>query len=389
MSDAVADFQSAFADIFDATRAEAFWKGRVALYAILEALDVGPGDEVLLPGYTCVMNVNPIMYRGATPVYVDIEPDTFNLDPDLLARKITPRSRVLIAQHTYGYPADMDRLAAIADRHNITLIEDCCLALGSTYKGKLCGTFGRAAYFSFQWNKPFTTGVGGLAIANDADLADRLQHFAREALSPAPRKAAALLAAQRAFHRAVVYPKTSAVITKTFRWLTRKGLVVGSSSNEEFRPEMPPGFLRSMSPSQARAGLRGLRRLDDNIRHRRHMTDLYDRLLTEAGLTPAARPADAQPVLVRYPVRVPDKPRAIAEAPAAKVELGTWFECPLHPEETPMELYHYTPGLCPVAEDACRHVVNLPTHPRANDHTARRSVNFIRELTAQRLESQP
>ena len=140
------------------------------MYAILRALGVSEGDEVILPGYTCVMDVNPIKYLGARPVYVDIEPATYNLDVRLLEKAITPRTKVIIAQHTYGYPCEMDAILSIAGRHGIPVVEDCCLALGSTYKGKLCGTFGLAAYWSFQWNKPFTTGIGGMATGERQGL---------------------------------------------------------------------------------------------------------------------------------------------------------------------------------------------------------------------------
>jgi dTDP-4-amino-4,6-dideoxygalactose transaminase len=389
VSDPVARFEQAFADFFTTGQATAFWKGRVALYAILDALDVGQGDEVIVPGYTCVMNVNPILYRGAKPVYADIDPQTYNMDPRKVQQCVTDRTRVIIAQHTYGIPADVQALAQIAGQHGIALIEDCCLALGSTRDAKLCGTFGRAAYFSFQWNKPFTTGVGGMTWTADETLARGIREFKNQQIHKPPAKAALLLGAQRTFHRALVYPKTTAFLTKTFRWLTRKGLVVGSSSNAEFQPVMPEGFLQDMGRGQGRAGLRRIRNAQKNIRHRRHMSRLYDQLLAEAGFPTAPRPENTDPVLVRYPVGVADKDRAVAMAPGAKVELGTWFECPLHPEETPMELYGYTQGLCPVAEEACRHVVNLPTHPRADEKTARRSVAFLKSLRDRRPENQP
>ena len=167
-------FPRNFADLFYEKYAFSFWKARVALYAILRGMRVSSGDEVILPGYTCVMDVNPIKYVGAKPIYVDIEPNTFNMDPDLIQAKVTPNTRLIIAQHTYGYLCDMDRILRIAYEHNIPVVEDCCLALGSTYKGKLAGTFGRAAYFSFQWNKPFTTGLGGMAITSDDDLARKI-----------------------------------------------------------------------------------------------------------------------------------------------------------------------------------------------------------------------
>lgn len=377
---AVERFEQSFAQRLGLDHAFAFWKGRVAMYAILRALGVGEGDEVILPGYTCVMDVNPVKYLGACPVYVDIEPATYNVDVSLLEARITPKTKVIVAQHTYGYPCEMDAIMDIAARHGITVVEDCCLALGSKYKGRTCGTFGAASYFSFQWNKPFTTGVGGMATTDDANLARKIEQVCEEDLHAPPTRAALMLAAQRLVYRAVIYPKTTAYITNLFRWLTKKGLVVGSSSTAEFEPKMSDDFFMGMSAGQARSGLRQLRKLDRNLAHRREMGRLYDELLREANWPAGEIPDYMDPVLVRYPVRVADKARAIAEAPGARVELGTWFECPLHPMETPMAMYDYEDGMCPVAEAACREVVNVPLHMRAGKATAKRSTRFITRI---------
>ncbi|MBE3070474.1 MAG: DegT/DnrJ/EryC1/StrS family aminotransferase [Planctomycetes bacterium] len=380
MATAIAAFERAFADWLGQPHAFAFWKGRVAMYAILKALGVGEADEVILPGYTCVMDVNPIKYLGATPVYVDIEPVTYNMDVRLLEARITPRTKVIVAQHTYGYPCDMDAIMEIAARHGIPVVEDCCLALGSRYKGRRCGTFGVAAYWSFQWNKPFTTGLGGMATTDREDLAAEIREICGREMGRPSGKAALMLSAERLVYRLAIYPRTTALAQSLFRWLTRKGLVIGSSATSEFVPVMPPGFFAGMSTGQARAGLRQVGRIEGNLAHRRRMREVYDGLLREAGWAVPAIPEALDPILVRYPVRVADKARAVAEAPAARVELGTWFECPLHPAETPLEAYDYHPGLCPVAEKASREVVNLPTHPRAGDATARRSVAFVRTI---------
>ena len=380
MADAVRQFEEAFARWSGLAHAFAFWKGRVALYAILRGLGVGRDDEVLLPGYTCVMNVNPIKYVGARPVYVDIEPATFNIDPRLIEAKITPRTRAIIAQHTYGYSCDMEAILALARRRGVAVIEDCCLALGSRYGGRLCGTFGAAGYWSFQWNKPFTTGIGGMAAAADDALAARIRALVAKELRPPAAKAALMLALERMIYRLFIFPRTTAAATSLFRWLTEKRIVVGSSDSSEFDPTMQEGFFSAMSAGQARAGLRQMRKLEANLAHRRAMRKVYEDLLRAAGWDVAALPDALDPVLVRYPVRVADKARAVAEAPRHGVELGTWFEIPLHPKETPMERYDYVMGMCPVAERACREVVNLPMHPRAGEATARRSVEFLKTI---------
>ena len=375
-------FEHEFADWLGVSHAFAFWKGRVAMYAILKGLGVGEGDEVILPGYTCVMDVNPIKYLGAKAIFVDIEPVTYNMDVHLLAEKITPKTKVIIAQHTYGYPVEMDALMEIAARDGIAVIEDCCLAMGSKYKSKLCGTFGIAAYWSFQWNKPFTTGIGGMATTSDRDLADAIEAISRRELQHPSPKAAAMLAIQRTVYRLLIYPRTTALATSLFRWLTSKGLVIGSSSEQEFTPVMSEDFFMGMSHGQARAGLRRMRNIEINLEHRRDMGKIYDALLHKAGWDIPSIPETMDPVLVRYPLRVGDKAEAIAQAPGHFVELGTWFESPLHPAETPMHLYDYQEGMCPVSEQACREVVNLPTHPRASERTARRTVDFISKIGA-------
>ena len=378
----MSNFEINFANKFSAARAFSFWKARVAMFAILKSLGIGAGDEVILPGYTCVMDVNPIKYVGAKPVYVDIEPITYNMDVTLLEQKITSCTKLIIAQHTYGYPCDMDAIIAIANKHNIPVIEDCCLAFGSTYKGKLCGTFGKAAYFSFQWNKPFTTGLGGMAVVNDQGLADKIETLRQNELCYPSAKASTMLAIQRMIYRTFIYPRTTALAANLFRWLTKKGLVVGSSGTCEFVPEMADDFFKAMGAAQARSGLRQLKKLDKNIAHRREMRTVYDQLLAEAGfeIPQLQIPDYMDPVLVRYPLRVADKEKALAEAPASGVEVGSWFECPLHPIETPMHLYDYEQGMCPVAEKACREVVNLPVHPRAGLKTAKRTVKFVRQF---------
>jgi dTDP-4-amino-4,6-dideoxygalactose transaminase len=279
----ISAYERAFAQWFDVKKAFAFWKGRVALFAILKALDVKEGDEVILPGYTCVMDVNPIKYLGAKPIYVDIEPDTFNINPALLEDKITSRTRVIIAQHTYGYPCDMDAIMNIAAKKDIVVIEDCCLAFGSKYKGKIVGTFGKAAYFSFQWNKPYTTGLGGMTITNDDALAEKIQRLCDNELCKPSAKEVAMLAVQLIAYRMFIYPRTTALGQNIFRYLTKKGAVVGSSSTTEFDPQMAPDFFKGASFVQARSGINQLATIKRNIAHRREMAALYDKLLAEKG----------------------------------------------------------------------------------------------------------
>jgi perosamine synthetase len=378
MNELIQKYERRFADFFGAGGAFAFWKGRVALYAILKAMGIGPGDEIILPGYTCVMDVNPVKYLGAKPVYVDIEPATFNIDVNLLRDKITPRTKIIVAQHTYGYPCDMGAVMKIAEENGVFVIEDCCLALGSKYKGQLVGTFGRAAYFSFQWNKPYTTGLGGMVITNDSALAGEIKSLRETQMCRPSSVEVFMLWAQLVIYRLFIYPKTTALAQNLFRYLTKKGAVVGSSSSSEFQPVMADDFFKAASRVQACSGLRQLDKISDNIEHRKNMARLYDHLLEEKGWS--ARQYDSsisEPVMVRYPVRIDCKAEALEKAVKAGIELGSWFESPLHPIETPLNMYDYELGMCPQAEKAAREVVNLPVHPRVDEKTARRTVEFI------------
>ena len=382
MDRVIEQYQQKFARFLGAERAFAFWKGRVALYALLRALDVGADDEVILPGYTCVMNVNPIKYVGARPVYVDIEPDTFNINVNLLKEKITSKTKAIIAQHTYGYPCEMDIIMEIAQSRGIPVLEDCCLALGSKYKGKLVGTFGRAGYFSSQWNKPYTTGLGGMVITSDSQLAERIETLTAKELCPPSHWEVSMLSLQLMFYRLFIYPRTTALAQNLFRYLTKKGAVIGSSSTSEFEPVKADDFFKGISKMQARSGIRQLGRIEENIAHRQKMTQLYDELLAAKGWKSGKDSRDwVEPVLVRYPLRIKEKDKALAQAAKAGIELGSWFECPLHPIETPLVSYDYEPGMCPEAEKAARETVNLPLHPRTSEKTAVKTIKFITSFT--------
>ncbi len=137
--------------------------------------DLGPGDEVIMPSFTFVSTANSVVLRGATPVFVDIRPDTLNLDPDLVAVAVTPRTKAIFAVHYAGYPAEMDRLAEIARAHGLFLVEDAAQALGSTYKGRPAGSLGDMAAFSFHETKNIISGEGGALTVNHPELMARAE----------------------------------------------------------------------------------------------------------------------------------------------------------------------------------------------------------------------
>lgn len=163
-------FEAAFATHLDVAHAIATSSCTGALHMGLAALGIGPGDEVILADTNWVASVAPICYLGATPVFVDIDPVSWCLDPDAVARAITPRTRAIIAVHLYGNLCDMDALFAIADTHGIPLIEDAAEAIGSRHRDRAAGSMGRFGTFSFHGTKTLTTGEGGMFVTNDPDL---------------------------------------------------------------------------------------------------------------------------------------------------------------------------------------------------------------------------
>ena len=178
-------YEKHVADYLNVKAAVSYSTGRAAMSELFRALDIRAGDEIIIPGYTCIAVPAAIMMVGAIPKYVDIDARTFNIDPSLIERSITPRTRVIVAQHTFGIPCDLDALQSIASRHGLLLIEDCAHAAGAKFSNRYCGNFGTAAYFSTEHSKMFSTVKGGFVTTNDTALAARLRR-AQATLVPEP-----------------------------------------------------------------------------------------------------------------------------------------------------------------------------------------------------------
>jgi perosamine synthetase len=176
-------FENSFAKFIGVQHAASVSNGTVAIHLALIALGIGPGDEVIVPSLTYIASVNPIVYAGATPVFVDSLRDSWQMNPDDVRKKVTSKTRAIMAVHLYGHPCDMEALSLIAKEFDLFLIEDCAEAIGSKYKGKHVGTFGDIATFSFFGNKAITTGEGGMVVTNDETLHQRSVHFKGQGLA--------------------------------------------------------------------------------------------------------------------------------------------------------------------------------------------------------------
>jgi perosamine synthetase len=176
-------FEKAFSEYVGIDYATCVCNGTVALHLAMVSLGVGPGDEIIVPSLTYIASVNAIVYTGATPVFVDSLPDTWQMDPEDVCRNITNRTKAILAVHLYGHPCDMSALRAVADEHRLFLVEDCAEAMGSRYKDEHVGTFGDISTFSFYGNKTITTGEGGMLATNDKTLYERLLHLKSQGLA--------------------------------------------------------------------------------------------------------------------------------------------------------------------------------------------------------------
>ena len=180
-------FEKEFADLCGTNTAISVSNGTVALHLALLALDVGPGDEVLLPSLTYIATANAVRYVGAEPVFVDVDPETWCISPKLLEDSITRRTKGIIAVHLYGHPADMDAINHIAAVHGLWVVEDAAEAHLAQYKGKPVGSLASAATFSFYGNKIFTSGEGGAITLNDPQMDVRIRTLRGQGMDPQRR----------------------------------------------------------------------------------------------------------------------------------------------------------------------------------------------------------
>jgi dTDP-4-amino-4,6-dideoxygalactose transaminase len=302
----------------------------------------------------------------------------YNVNPLLLENASTPDTVAVIVQHTYGIPCDMQAISTWAAAKRISLIEDCCHCFGSRTDGRLCGTFGEFAFFSGQWNKPFSTGLGGFLLVNNPALADKVEALlAREAKTPG-RFRRLVLRLQILAHESLVTPRTMGRLMRLYRKLNKLGLVVGSSTASELREDaMPVDYLAKMAPCQVRKGLRELGRIHKNISHRLRLTAYYHERLPALGFAPLGSGPVADWPLLRYPVRVANKEAVLTAAVRERIEIGSWFDLPLHDAEMALDNFGYRAGQCPQAELACREVINLPTHLKVDLATANRVLDFL------------
>jgi dTDP-4-amino-4,6-dideoxygalactose transaminase len=267
---AVERFEDALGEWTGGTPCVAVSSGTAALHAAYVGAGLGKGDEVLTPPITFVATQAALLHIGATPVFVDVEPDTANICADAVEAAIGPRTSAIVAVDYAGHPADMDALRAIADRNGLLLIEDAAHSLGSTYRGKYVGSLADLTTFSFYPTKNITTGEGGAVASSKADLLDRVRSFARQGLVRNPE--AFLMTDEGPWHQEV----------------------------------HQVGLNYRLSDLQAALGMSQLTKLRAFKQRRAHLKATYDEAFRDVeGVDVPAQRADVDPMWHLYPLRVP------------------------------------------------------------------------------------
>ena len=368
-------YKNKLGEKLNANNIHLYWKGRVALYTLLQAMGIKAGDEVILPAFTCVVVPNAIIYLGAKPVYVDIKPDTFNMDVTQVEQAITSNTKVILCQNTYGLSSDLGQLVDIAKKHQLYTIEDCTHGFGGTYAGQANGTLCDAAFYSTQWNKPFSTGIGGFSLINNESLLDSVNDLHKQLTQASPKEQFSLRI-QYLLKRYLINDFTYWQALNLYRFLSKHNIVTGSSSGEELSGiEMPTGFMKAFSDVQAKEGIKNIAQLDNAIATRKHNAQQYTDFLAKKNKNHVSKNLFENHSFLKYPLLVEDREQFFAKAAEHHIMLGDWFTSPIHPIETNWQNWHFDPKQYPVANMAAKKVVNLPTE--LNPQASERVFNFI------------
>lgn len=342
---------------FNIEYARTFDSGRTALHYALKALGVGDDDEVLVQAYTCMVVSNAITWTGAKPVYVDIE-DDFNMSAEDLKKKITNKSKVLIIQHTFGTPANLDKLLKFAKENNLKIIEDCAHSLGAKYNGKLTGTFGDIGMFSFGSDKVVSCVRGGALITNNENIAKKINEFYERL--PESRR---LKTIQHLFNYSTFAKgkflynlgigKVILALAKKFNIINK--IIYSPEKHGKqvlFYPSKLPNSLANILLSQ-------LEELENNIEHRQEIAKIYNKEIGSEKLELPLKSLDS--IYLRYPILVKNKKELFKKAKKQGIILGDWYSCPIAPCDIDQNKTGYTKGDCVNAEKLAKLSVNLPT----------------------------
>lgn len=308
----VAELEERWAAFIGTKHAIAVANGTVAEMCIFAALGLAPGDEVITVGHTFNATISSILSTGATPVFIDIEPDTYVIDASRIEAAITPRTRAICPVHLFGLPADMDMIVAIADRHGLEVVEDACQAHGAEFRGRRVGSFGHGA-FSLYGTKNMTTGEGGLITTDDDRVADWIRLYRNQGM------------------------------------------------RERYQHEIL-GYNFRLSDIAAAIGLCQLDKLERNTTRRREVAARYDEAFADLPIGTPITPVGRTHVFHQYTIEVGDDRDAIvADLAAAGVSSGIYYPIPVHRQ--PYILERGLHADLPITDRAAARTLSLPMFP--------------------------
>ncbi|ELY44829.1 DegT/DnrJ/EryC1/StrS family aminotransferase [Natronorubrum bangense] len=332
-------FEESFAAYCGADRAVATSNGTTALHTALEAVGLEEGDAVITSPFSFVASANAIRLAGGKPVFADIDPETYTLDPADVERILAKREDIagLVPVHLYGLAADMDSLCAIADDHDLFVVEDACQAHGAAIDGDRVGALGDAACFSFYPTKNMTTGEGGMVTTNRDDVADRAASFVNH------------------------------------------GRDVGDGGSYE---HVALGHNYRLTSLAAAIGRAQLERLPEFNRARRTHAAYYDDQLDSLPLETPTEPAGYRHVYHQYTVRTENREALAATLDDHNVDTGVYYETPIH-QQPAYETVSTAAATLPNAERAAKTVLSLPVHPTLSERDRRTVVEAVRDHYSQ------
>jgi perosamine synthetase len=359
----------------------AFCRGRVALWAILKAAGVDSTSEVILPAYTCETVPMAVKFAGAKCVYVDTAPNSYNVPLRYVNECITPNTRVIICQHTYGITQPVRQWNNLAKKKEILLIEDRCQLVKDLSMNYTESLLSNAAYFSTHFSKPYSTVQGGMAVFSDNQLYAGAKQQRSNFTSNGEYKRARNLALQALLYSVMVRPVTRAVAGSVYRWAQRAGMIRGTISADEYGKEIPADYLSRANNLQAALGIEQLGYWNQYYRHRQNLTRFYIEQLTSLGVDVSSlKGGDDDPSLLMVPVLVDNKKELLRRAAARALPIGTWFDrCPAHIRKGNSDLYDYRQGQCPRNENMISKEIHLLTASWVNEKRAGRAIEFIKK----------
>lgn len=345
-----------------------YWKGRVALYSILKAMELEKNDEVIIPALTCVVVPNAIIYAGLKPVYVDVDETTFNMNVSLIESSITEKTKVIVCQNTFGLSSNIEQILSIAKKHKLYTIEDCTHGFGGYYNGKPNGSYCDAAFYSTQWNKPFSTGIGGFLIANNEFLFSKLKTIEAQKSKPGLGEIS-LLKFLLYFRKVAINKYTQPLLVSIYRFLSKYNFVLGSNQGDELNStKMPKNYFKDISKVQIRAGIKSLSRLKEVNSLRLKNANDYSSFLKANNKNYVKEEHFKNHMFLKYPLLVKDRESFNAAARKRKIVLGDWFISPLHPIEGELKNWFFESSNFPVATKLAKSLVNLPTDIKNNSN---------------------